>query len=106
MTALLGTLGHRAVVVPSGEAALARLEAGFRPDVVILDLNMPGLGGAGTLPRLRTLRPALPVLLATGRVDQSATRLAEAYPRVTLLPKPYSLEELQDRLEEFGCNNR
>jgi len=53
--AILEVLGHRALGVTSGEEALARLEAGLRPDVVLLDLNMPGLGGAGTLPRLRAL---------------------------------------------------
>jgi len=35
--------------------------------VVILDMNMPGLGGIGTLPRLRALLPTVPVLLSTGR---------------------------------------
>ena len=35
--------------------ALALLEAGLEPDLVILDMNMPGLGGIGTLPRLPAL---------------------------------------------------
>jgi PAS domain S-box-containing protein len=95
---LLGILGHTTRIAPSGEAALALLEGGFVPDLVVLDMNMPGLGGAGTLPRLRALCPALPVLLATGRVDQAALDLVEAYPLVTLLPKPYGAEELQARL--------
>ena len=59
----------------------------------MLDMNMPGLGGAGTLPLLRPLRPALPVLLATGRADQTALDLVEAHPGVTLLSKPYAMRE-------------
>ena len=75
MQAMLEVLGHSVVAASSGEEALAKLEAGFQPDAVILDMNMPGLGGAGTLPRLRALRPTVPVLLATGRADQAALNL-------------------------------
>jgi len=101
--AILEVLGHTAVTrAPSGEEALAILEAGFEPDLVILDMNMPGLGGIGTLPRLRGLRPAVPVLLATGRVDQTALTLASAHPGVTLLSKPFGLRELQKHLESIG----
>jgi CheY-like chemotaxis protein len=102
LQALLGVLGHRVTAVPSGEEALVRLQAGDGADLVILDLNMPGLGGAGTLPRLRALRPGLPVLLATGRADQTALDLVDAYPEVTLLSKPFSMRELQRHLAGLG----
>jgi PAS domain S-box-containing protein len=103
MQAIFEVLGHTAVTTAlSGEEALALLEAGLEPDLVILDMNMPGLGGAGTLPRLRVLRPAVPVLLATGRVDQMALNLASAHPGVTLLSKPFGLRELQKHLESLG----
>jgi len=97
--ALLGRLGHRVNPALSGEEALARLEAGYQPDVVILDMNMPGLGGKGTLPRLRALNPGVPVLIATGRIESAALELAQAYPHVTLLAKPYSIGDLQRHLE-------
>jgi PAS domain S-box-containing protein len=99
---ILEVLGHAPSSAQSGEVALAQLEAGYQPDLVILDMNMPGLGGAGTLPRLRALRPDLPVLLATGRTDQSALTLAAAHPGVTLLPKPFGLRELRSQLEALG----
>lgn len=99
--AVLGVLGHDAVGATSGEEALARLGAGFQPDIVILDLNMPGLGGAGTLPRLRALSPTVPVMIATGRVDEFATNLVRTYSYVSILPKPYSLEELKEHLESY-----
>jgi len=96
---LVESLGHIPVAVASGEEAMARLEGGLQPDLVLLDMNMPGWGGAGTLPRLRALRPALPVLLATGRVDQAATDLARAHAHVSLLPKPYRLQDLVEKME-------
>ena len=96
---LLGVLGHAVTIASCGEEALGALQAGLNPQVVILDMNMPGLGGAGTLPRLRALRPDLPVLLSTGRADQTALDLIEHYPRVTLLSKPFSMEQLKNHLE-------
>ena len=102
MQALLEVLGHRVFVALRGEEALAKLHAGLLPDLVILDMNMPGLGGAGTLPRLRALYPTLPVLLATGRADQAAVNLVEAHAYVTLLAKPFSMKQLQVYLEPIG----
>lgn len=99
---ILEVLGHTVATAPCGEDALLLLEAGHDPDVVILDMNMPGLGGSGTLPRLRILRPALPVLLATGRPDQAALDLLQAYPQVTLLAKPFGMKALQMFLETLG----
>jgi len=102
MRGVLEVLGHQAVVAASGEEALAQVQAGLAPDVAILDMNMPGLGGAQTLPRLRALRPDLPVLLATGRVDQAALDLVRGHSRVALLGKPFSVAELREQLDLLG----
>ena len=99
---VLEALGHGVMTVSSGEEALAKLEAGLLVDLVILDMNMPGLGGAGTLPRLRALRPKVPVLLATGRIDQTALTLASAHPGVTLLPKPFGQGTLRNSIKSLG----
>jgi hypothetical protein len=40
----------------------------------------------------------VPILLATGRADQTAQDLVEAHPFVTLLSKPFGLKELQKHL--------
>ncbi|WP_306602289.1 hybrid sensor histidine kinase/response regulator [Geothrix sp. 21YS21S-2] len=99
---VLEYLGHTFTAAACGEEALARLGEGYRPDVVILDMNMPGLGGAGTLPRLRALCPGIPVLLATGRTDQDALDLVAAYDQVTLMAKPFGIEELRYNLGSCG----
>jgi CheY-like chemotaxis protein len=98
---VLEVLSHSVTAALSGEEALAKLEAGLQPDAVILDMNMPGLGGAGTLPRLRALRPTVPVLLATGRADEAALDLIQAYQHVTLMSKPFSMQELKQHLERL-----
>lgn len=103
LQAILECLGHTAVTTASsGEEALAFCEAGLQADLVILDMNMPGLGGIGTLPHLRRLHPTVPVLLSTGRVDQTGLNLASSHLGVTLLTKPFGVRELQKHLESIG----
>ena len=103
---MLEVLGHEVSKAPCGEDALAKLEAGYEPDVVILDMNMPGLSGVGTLPRIRALLPMVPIILSTGKTDQITLGLAANHPRVTLLPKPFGLRDLQRLLDTLGLGKR
>ena len=98
---MLQALGHEVALATCGEEALGWLGEGTAPDLVILDLNMPGLGGPGTLVGIRSLHPDLPVLLSTGRTDQMALDLVEAHPRVSLLPKPFTMKVLREQLGQF-----
>jgi two-component system chemotaxis response regulator CheY/two-component system response regulator MprA/two-component system nitrogen regulation response regulator GlnG len=98
MQAILDLLGQTVITAKSGEEALAKLEARLEPDLVILDMNMPGLGGSETLSRLRVLRPDVPVLLATARTDETALNLIKSHPHVTLLSKPFSVGEFKQYL--------
>ena len=77
------------------------MEAGMVPDVVILDLAMPGLGGQKTLPLLRALCPDVPVLVTTGRADPAVWELVAAHPFLILLPKPFTLDELRQTLDSW-----
>ena len=101
---LLCSMGHRPNLTGSGEEALLRLEEGLQVEAVLLDLNMPGLGGAGTLPLLRAAYPDLPVLLATGRADQAAMDLVARHARTLLLPKPFSAQEIATHLAQLGLS--
>jgi two-component system, response regulator, stage 0 sporulation protein F len=48
----------------SGEEALAQMKV-IMPDLVILDINMPGLNGIDTLRKLKEMNPSLPVILCS-----------------------------------------
>ncbi len=101
LESLLELLNCAVTPATRGEEALRHIEAGLQPDVVILDMNMPGIGGAGTLQRLRELQPRVPVLLSTGRVDQQVKTLVATLPEVTVLPKPFGLKEMRAALARF-----
>jgi PAS domain S-box-containing protein len=95
ISAQLEAMGHLVNPAMTGEEAMDRIGAGLQPDLVVLDMNMPGWGGAHTLPKIRAALPEVPILLSTGRADQRAIDLAHAHPGVIILAKPFGLRELQ-----------
>lgn len=97
---LLESMGCKATLVPGGREALAWLDSGT-PDIVLLDLNMPGMDGLETLKRLRAGHPDLPVIIASGQPGIEAWDSLKQ-PRVGILPKPYSLKDLMAKLAAMG----
>ena len=107
MQALLGVMGHQCAAWPNGETALEGLGRGELPDLIILDLNMPGLGGIETLRGIRAALPSVPVLLSTGRPDQAASDLVLGDPHLSIISKPFDLEDLGRRIESLcGVSSR
>jgi PAS domain S-box-containing protein len=98
MAPMLQMYGHAVQLAASGEEALTLFERGLKVDLVILDMNMPGLNGAQTLARLLAIRPDQRVLMASGYSDESLTDLVAPHPRVLKLRKPFTAEELQGML--------
>ena len=95
---MLELLGHRVTAAAGGLSALRILETGEPLDLVILDMNMPGMGGAEVLPRILELRPGLQVILATGFSDHEVAPLMEGRSEVFSLRKPFSLKEFQQKI--------
>ena len=59
-----------AAAFESGEAVLARAE-GLRPDIILLDISMPGMNGFHVARILRGFLPAVPVIFVTQHTDKS-----------------------------------
>ena len=93
----LAELGFQVAEASRGEEALQLLRAGTY-DVVLLDVNMPGIGGIETLGRIRAFAPRLPILMLTVR-DQEEDKVealdsgADDY-----VTKPFSTRELIARI--------
>jgi CheY-like chemotaxis protein len=74
------------------------------PDVIVLDLNMPGGTGFTVLERLRasTRTQQIPVVILTGSLDASAAERAEALGAARFLKKPIEPDALAEILSRFA----
>jgi DNA-binding NtrC family response regulator len=59
------------------------------------------MNGAVALPRILSLRPGLPVLVATGYSDEDIAPLIANRPNVSIIQKPFSMKELGNKLKEL-----
>ena len=72
-----------------------------RFDVVVLDMNMPNMGGKETFLKLKEIDPEAHVLISTGYSNQSveSSQISDAVDG--FLQKPYQLEELSKTMREL-----
>ena len=90
-------LGFRVAEVARGELALDWLRGG-QADCVLLDSNMPGIGGLETLRRIRAFAPLLPVLMLTVRDAEDDKVRALDLGADDYITKPFSMRELTARV--------
>lgn len=89
------------VTMQSGEECLDHLDE-INPDLIILDLMMPGMSGWATYDKIRDKKnwEKTPIIFLTARTDDIAKRagnfLAEDY-----LEKPVDVEVIQERIEKL-----
>jgi CheY-like chemotaxis protein len=87
----LGTADYLVRCVQDGEAAIAELRAGFRPQVILLDLMMPGMDGR----RFRTVQLAHAEWAPIPVIVMSAGNSPKGGPEECLrLRKPFDLDQL------------
>jgi PAS domain S-box-containing protein len=96
---LLERLGFAVLAAPDGAAGLElfRANAGTVA-VVLLDMTMPVLSGPETLQQIRASAPAVPVIMMSGYSEHEALGRLGAEGRVAFLPKPFTTQELRERL--------
>jgi two-component system, NtrC family, response regulator AtoC len=85
---------HKVETASTGEEALERVQKGLHPDLVLLDLLMPGIDGLQTLEELRRMKPGMKVVMLscvndTRKVVQAMRLGAHDY-----LTKPFQKAEL------------
>lgn len=93
--------GYEVTVKDSAEDALAFLESGGETDLIILDINMPGIGGLGFLNRILgdDGRLAYPVLVLTARSGMDS--FFNTVPIDGFLPKPCLMDVLLAKVREI-----
>ncbi len=94
----LDRAGYRARVVESGAAALDAADA-ERPDLVVLDLMLPGIDGLEVMRRLRAIDRTTPVILLTARGEESDRVVGLRLGADDYVVKPFSPAELVARVD-------
>ena len=90
-------LGFQVVEASRGEEAIQQLRAGTF-DAVLLDINMPGIGGLETLRRIRNFAARLPILMVTVRDGEEEKVEALELGADDYITKPFSTRELIARI--------
>jgi two-component system, NtrC family, response regulator AtoC len=91
--AIFARQGLSVVAVNDGGAGLEAAVA-HRPDVVLLDVHMPGIGGLEVLEKMRAANPALAVVMLTGSHDLKTAIHATRLGAFDYLTKPFDEEEI------------
>lgn len=92
--------GHVVQEAGDGEDVLAQLDDALvdpraRPDLVLMDVRMPGLSGLGVLLALHRAQVHLPVVLMTALTDKSVDTVAKRLGAGSVLRKPFGPEDLR-----------
>ena len=90
--------GFLVELAENGEEALKKLSC-FQPDLVTLDIKMPGMGGIEALKRIREMERKLPIILCSAYGDYKqnfATWASDAY-----VVKSADLTELKSTIRKF-----
>ena len=91
--------GIEVEIALDGEEALARMKE-KPPDVVILDVMMPGLSGLEVLKRIRSSHPQTQVILLTGQGSTKEGIEGMRLGAFDYLIKPVDIEEMLERMKE------
>lgn len=100
---ILGKKGFETILAENGEDALTKLDQ--NPDVVILDIKMPGMDGHATLKEIKKIKPDLPVIMLTGHGDKPSAREALVEGAFDYLGKPCDIGLLAEKVKE-ACQTK
>ncbi len=98
MSRLLGRLGIEVVGSAACTAEAVALCGQHRPDLVTLDIAMPGEDGLEALRRIRALDPSITVVMSTALADRSRMAAAVRAGAAGYLVKPFDLASIRTKL--------
>lgn len=91
--------GHEYLEAADGMEGIERY-ALHRPDVVMLDLTMPGMNGIEVIRQLKALDPQAKIIVGTADIQKLSVEEALAAGAMRVIPKPFSAEALQEALRD------
>ena len=86
----------------SAPAALEHVKAIADPSLILIlsDINMPGMSGLDMLPRVKAVRPSVPVIMITAYGDDDTKKRAVELGAAGLLTKPIDFSLLRQEIDE------
>lgn len=99
MIEMLQAHGISAEPAADGLDALRKIQKG-RYDAMLLDLVMPEMDGLRTLEALKTIDPALPIVVMTGSDDPARVQAAKEFKVLGVLQKPFTWDKLKKLLPQ------
>jgi DNA-binding NtrC family response regulator len=87
--------GYCVTTAPDADAALTAI-ASRAPDLILLDLYLPGTDGLALIPKIRTLAPGTAIVLITGYPTIDAAVEAMRRGAADFLPKPFTAGQLRN----------
>ena len=99
MTKALEESGYEVTAANSGKQTIALVQERL-PDLLILDLNMPGIDGFDILRILRNQFPYLRILVISGYLKGSLLEAAKFVGAFATLQKPFNAQTLVDKVVE------
>ena len=100
LSAHLRARGYVVTVAPTAEAAQAALARGDRPDLLLLDINLPGETGWSLLRSGAFEAAGRPPVIVASAMSVSPARLRE-FGVAGYLPKPFALDTLRSTIERL-----
>jgi DNA-binding response OmpR family regulator len=100
LAAHLRAHGYTVTVAPSAEAARTALGRGLRPDIVLLDINLPGETGWSVVRSDALVAAGDPPVVVASAMAISPARLRD-YGVAGYLPKPFALETLRSTIDRL-----
>jgi DNA-binding NtrC family response regulator len=101
---LLQAIGYAPEAVGDGSAALERLARDSPPDVVILDVVMPGIDGLETLRRYRAAGGRVPVIMCSALDESDMVVRCMRAGASDYITKPFNTDELREVLERVTAD--
>ncbi|MFG6109707.1 response regulator [Stenotrophomonas nematodicola] len=98
---MLVEAGYQVVEAINAQQALLELHSTREVDLLLSDVGLPGMNGRELADAARALRPHLPVLFVTGYTESAVVRHEFLGPGMSLLPKPFSVNELLRSVREM-----
>jgi DNA-binding NtrC family response regulator len=98
---------HHVETASTGEQALESVQKGLKPDLVLLDLLMPGIDGLETLENLRKLQPGVKVIMLSCVNDTKKVVQAMRLGATDYITKPFQKAELDHVIDQcLGTNQQ